>query len=63
MEKAVSIGLFLAAVAVFLIAYEKPGTSHKKITGEAGISSPSQSSLLGCLNLVRQRWVCLFQRQ
>ena len=36
MEKAVIIGLFLAAVAVFLIAYEKPGTSNKKITGRGG---------------------------
>ena len=36
MEKLVIIGLFVLAVAVFLVAYEKPSKAKKKMTGRGG---------------------------
>ena len=36
MEKLVIVGLFVLAVAVFLISYEKPSKANKKITGRGG---------------------------
>lgn len=36
MEKFVIIGLFVLAVAVFLVASEKPSKTNKKLTGRGG---------------------------
>ena len=36
MEKLVIVGLFAVVVAIFLVAYEKPGNAKKKITGRGG---------------------------
>ena len=36
MEKLVIVGLFAVAVAIFLLAYEKPSAAKKKITGRGG---------------------------
>jgi hypothetical protein len=36
MQKLVIIGLFVLAVAVFLVAYERPSKANKKITGRGG---------------------------
>jgi len=36
MEKLVIVGLFIAVMAVFLIAYEKPSKAGKKLTGRGG---------------------------
>jgi hypothetical protein len=36
MDELVIIGLFVLAVAVFLVAYEKPSKTNKKITGRGG---------------------------
>lgn len=36
MEKLVIVGLFVLAVAVFLVSYEKPRKTNKKITGRGG---------------------------
>jgi hypothetical protein len=36
MEKIVVVGLFAVAVAIFLVAYEKPSKAKKKLTGRGG---------------------------
>jgi len=36
MEKIVIVGLFVIAVAIFLLAYEKPSKVNKKITRRGG---------------------------
>ncbi len=36
MEKIVIVGLFAVAVAIFLVAYEKPSKAKKKLTGRGG---------------------------
>ena len=36
MEKIVIVGLFAVAVAIFLLAYEKPSKTKKKLTGRGG---------------------------
>ena len=36
MEKAIVIGLFVSAVTFFLIAYNRPSKSSKKIAGRGG---------------------------
>jgi hypothetical protein len=36
MDTLVIVGLFVLAVAVFLVAYEKPSKANKKITGRGG---------------------------
>ncbi|MCX6441198.1 MAG: hypothetical protein NTZ91_07865 [Actinobacteria bacterium] len=36
MEKFVIIGVFVLTIAIFLVAYEKPRTTKKKITGRGG---------------------------
>ena len=36
MEKLVIVGLFAVAVAVLVLAYEKPSKTKKKLTGRGG---------------------------
>jgi len=36
MEEFVIIGIFVLAIAVLLVAYEKPRTTKKKLTGRGG---------------------------
>ena len=36
MDKFIVIGVFVMIVAALIVAYERPGTSKKKLTGRGG---------------------------